>query len=79
MQDLKPRDHLQCIQYAFCLQELAKEQNDFIHILTMTDETYFHLNGFLNQRTMYPLKCTFECAVTSQKIVKESSKQMTPQ
>jgi len=85
VQELKPGDSQQRIIYAVRLQELAREHNEFIHYLIMSDEAHFHLNGFVNkqncriwgvenprmvyQRQLHPLKCTVWCAITTQRII----------
>lgn len=85
VQELKPGDSQERIIYALRFQELAREHNDFIHHLIMSDEAHFQLNGFVNkqncriwgienprvvhQRQLHPLKCTVWCAITSQRII----------
>jgi hypothetical protein len=50
VQKLKPTDHPQRLNYAIRIQELARENNEFIHELIMSDEAHFHLNGFVNKQ-----------------------------
>jgi hypothetical protein len=85
MQELKPIDHPQHLNYAIRIQELARENKEFIHQLIMSDEAHFHLNGFVNkqncrfwgtenpriihQRPLHLTRCTVWCRVTSQEVI----------
>ena len=47
VQALQPTDLQSRLAYAVHIQQLAREQNEFIHNLTMSNEAHFHLNGFV--------------------------------
>ena len=85
IQELKPQDFQPRLQYAVRLRELAENDLNFFDKLIMSNETHFHLNGFVNkqncrfwakenpravhQRELHPLKCTVLCAITSNEII----------
>nr|CAI5865735.1 unnamed protein product [Callosobruchus analis] len=85
VQELKPADYQQRLDYAVALQQKVRDNLDFIHNLIMSDEAHFHLNGCVNkqnsriwakenprvvhQRQLHPLKCTVWCGVSSERIV----------
>ena len=50
VQALQPTDLQFRLAYAVHIQQLAREQNEFIHKLIMSDEAHFHLNGFVNKQ-----------------------------
>ena len=50
VQALQPTDLQFRLAYAVYIQQLAREQNEFIHKLIMSDEAHFHLNGFVNKQ-----------------------------
>ena len=45
---LQPTDLQSRLAYAVHIQQLAREQNEFIHKLIMSNEAHFHLSGFVN-------------------------------
>ncbi|CAH1114353.1 unnamed protein product, partial [Psylliodes chrysocephalus] len=83
VQEIKPTDYQQRLDYAIALQRKARENRDFIDNIIMSDEAHFHLNGFVNkqniriwatenprvvyQRELHPLKCTVWCGVSSER------------
>lgn len=85
VQELKPIDYQQRLDYAIYFQQKAEENPDFIHNLIMSDEAHFQLNGFVNkqncriwatenpravhQRQLHPLKCTVWCGISSERII----------
>lgn len=85
VQQLKPPDFVQRLQYAVRFQDIARGDPEFIHKLIMSDEAHFHLNGFINkqncriwgtenprvihQRELHPQKCTVWCGVMSQEVI----------
>ncbi|KAK3863613.1 hypothetical protein Pcinc_030639 [Petrolisthes cinctipes] len=50
VQQLKPKDYQQRLQYAVRIQELARNYRNFTQNLMMTDEAHFHLNGFISKQ-----------------------------
>ena len=48
MNELKPTDYQERLDYAAWIQKLAKEETGFIDSLIMSDEAHFHLDGFIN-------------------------------
>ena len=85
IQELKPHDFQPRLQYAVRLRELAENEPNFFDKLLMSDETHFHLNGFVNkqncrfwakenpravhQRKLHPVKRTAWCAITANEII----------
>lgn len=85
VQELKPTDYQQRLDYAIYFQQNAQENPNFIHNLVMSDEAHFQLNGFVNkqncriwatenprvlhQRQLHPVKCTVWCGVSSERII----------
>ena len=85
VQALQPTDLQFCLAYAVHIQQLAGEQNEFIHKLIMSDEAHFHLNGFMNKQNcqmqaienprtvhqceLHPIKCTIWCGVTLERVI----------
>ncbi|KAK3892905.1 hypothetical protein Pcinc_003271 [Petrolisthes cinctipes] len=85
VQQLKPKDYQQRLQYAVRIQELARNDRNFTQNLMMTDEAHFHLNGFINkqnchfwgfenprsvhQRELHHVKCTVWCGLTADEII----------
>lgn len=85
VQELKPLDYQQRLDYAISFRQKAEENRDFINNLIMSDEAHFHLNGFVNkqnsriwatenprtvhQQQLHPLKCTVWCGVSSERII----------
>ncbi|XP_023311192.1 uncharacterized protein LOC111692289 [Anoplophora glabripennis] len=85
VQELKPTDYQQRLDYAIYFRQKAEENHDFIHNLIMSDEAHFQLNGFVNrqncriwatenprvvqQRQLHPLKCTVWCGISSERII----------
>ena len=85
VQALQPTDLQSHLAYAVYIQQLAREQNEFIHKLIMSNEAYFHLNGFVNkqnckiwaienprtvhQHELHPIKCTVWCGVTLKSVI----------
>ena len=85
VQALQPTDLQSRLAYAVHIQQLAREQNEFIHKLIMSDEAHFQLNGFLNkqncriwafenpkivhQRELHPIKCTVWCGFISERVI----------
>ena len=85
VQALKPIDYQQRLNYAIRIQEMTREDNNFIHNLIMRDVAHFHLNGSVNkqntrfwgtenprvihQHELHPLKVTIWCGVTSERVI----------
>nr|CAH7747803.1 unnamed protein product [Callosobruchus chinensis] len=85
VQQFQHQDYAQRLNIARRFQQLAREENDLVNHLIMSDEDHFHLNGFVNtqnckiwstqnpraihQHPQHPVKCTVWCAVTSQRII----------
>ena len=81
VQALQPTDLQSCLAYAVYIQQLAREQNEFIRKLIMSDKAHCHLNRFVNkqncriwaienprtvhQRELHLIKCTIWCCITS--------------
>lgn len=84
-QYLKQVDQQQRLTYALKFQEMARGNENFLQNLIMSDESHFHMNGFVNkqncriwgsanpravyQRKMHSMKCTVWCGVTYEKII----------
>ncbi|KZC15025.1 hypothetical protein WN55_08618 [Dufourea novaeangliae] len=85
VQELKPTDYAQRMDYVISLLEKQDQSTDFIHNLIMSDEAHFELNGFVNkqncriwatenpravhQQQLHPLKCTVWCGISSERII----------
>jgi hypothetical protein len=85
VQELKPADLRQRLNFAVKFQELARNEINFIENLIMSDEAHFHLNGFVNkqncrfwgsenpraihQRQLHPIRCTVWCGITSENVI----------
>ena len=85
VQQLQPQDYEQRLEYAMRLQDLVNGDPGFLQTLIMSDETHFHLNGFVNkqncriwgtenpqviqQHQLHPVKCTVWCGVTANEII----------
>lgn len=85
VQRVSPADAQARLRYAVRFQNLAREQQDFLQNLIMSDEAHFHLNGVVNKqncriwarenpkvivpRDLHPIRCTVWCGVTSERII----------
>ena len=85
VQQLKPQDYEQRLQYAIRIQELSRNDPNFTYKLIFSDEAHFRLAGLVNkqncriwgsenprsihQRELHPIKCTVWCGVTKIKLV----------
>lgn len=81
VQQLQPQDYEQRLEYAMRPLDLVNGNLGFLQKLIMSDETHFHLNGFVNKQNsriwgsdnpqliqapqMHPVKCTVWCGVTA--------------
>ncbi|XP_055387375.1 uncharacterized protein LOC129615958 [Condylostylus longicornis] len=86
VQELKPIDYQQRLDYAISFQQKAEQSPNFIHNLIMSDEAHFQLNGFVykqncriwatenpravHQRQLHPLKCTVWYGISSERIIR---------
>ena len=85
VQQLKPRNYEQRLQYAIRMQELSRNDPNFTDKLIFSDEGHFHLSGFVNKqncriwgsenprsihrRELHPIKCTVWCGVTKDELL----------
>lgn len=85
VQQLLPQDHQARLQYAIRFSQIARENDNFLNNLIMSDEAHFHLNGYVNkqncrfwgthnprallQRELHPARCTVWCGVMADKII----------
>ena len=51
VQELKPVDYSNQIAYVVQIQELTRQEADFIHNI-MGNKAHFYLNGFVNKQNM---------------------------
>jgi len=78
------QDPQQRLEYANKLKQIARENENFLSNLIMSDEAHFHLNAYVNkqnfsfktenpralyERQMLPLKCTVWCGVMADKVI----------
>ena len=85
VQELQPQDNEKRLEYAMRLQDLVNGDPGFLQKLIMSDESHFHLNGFVNkqncriwgtanpqviqQHQLHPAKCTVWCGITANEII----------
>ena len=50
VQELQPNDLEKRLEYVMQFQDLANGDPNFLKNLIMSDEAYFHLNGFINKQ-----------------------------
>lgn len=85
VQSLKTQDTHQRLQYAIQFQKMAKDDNQFLNNLIMSDEAHFCLNGCINKQNnrfwgksnprelhhhqLHPQKCTVWCGVMADRVI----------
>ena len=85
VQQLLPQDYEKRLEYAMRFQDLVNGDPGSLQKLIMSEETHFHLNGFVSkqncriwgtenpqviqQHQLHPVKCTVWCGVTANEII----------